>query len=65
MTVNEMYNLCRKLIDSGYGDKRMIQYYDCNCAAVGIGEGNMRIDEDVNFSDSGYLFEDGKDESNI
>lgn len=64
MTVNEMYNLCKKLIDKGHGNKRIYQAYDCNYAFTGIG-GKLKIKEDcIEFLESDYL-DRSKDESNL
>lgn len=54
MTVSQLHQLTDKWIKLGYGDKKVIQWYDCNCAATGIG-GKVKItDENIEFIESGY-----------
>lgn len=54
MTVLELNKLTSNWITAGHGSKSVIQWYDCNCAATGIG-GKVKItDRTVEFIESSY-----------
>ena len=38
MTVTQLHQLTEKWIKLGYGDKKVIQWYDCNFAAKGLND---------------------------
>ena len=54
MTVSELHQLTEKWIKLGYSKHKVIQWYDCNFAATGIG-GKVKItDETIEFLESDY-----------
>lgn len=54
MTVTQLHQLTEKWIKLGYGDKKVIQAYDCNFAYTGIG-GKVKItDTTIEFLESDY-----------
>lgn len=54
MTVYELHQLTAKWIKLGYGNHKVIQWYDCNFAATGIG-GKVKItNENIEFLESDY-----------
>lgn len=58
MTVNELNTLTRKLIQQGYGTKKIYQAYDSNYAFHGIG-GKVKIEDDsIILLESMYLEEE-------
>ena len=54
MTVTQLHQLTEKWIKLGYGNKKVIQWYDCNFVPTGIG-GKVKItDETIEFLESDY-----------